>query len=83
MGGRKKSESLSKFKKILSKIIRPQEKSTYNINVIGGVRYLTKLCIRFIMQDEHKFKHHCHSLTPVCAKSLYTLFSHLLKLVTV
>ena len=63
----KKSASLPQFKSKLLNIIRPKKKSTYNICDIEGVRYLTKLRVRFSLLNEHKFRHNFDSLTPLCA----------------
>ena len=41
--------------------------TTYNICDIEGVRYLTKLRVRFSLLNEHKFRHNFDSLTPLCA----------------
>ena len=63
----KKSASLPQFRSKLLNIIRPKKKSTYNICDIEGVRYLTKLRVRFSLLYEHKFRHNFDSLTPLCA----------------
>ena len=63
----KNSESLFQFKGILLKLIRPQKKSTYDICDIEGVRYLTKLRLKFSTLNEHRFRHNFDCLTPFCA----------------
>ena len=62
----KNSISLSQFKNKLLKIVRPEESSIYSISDIEGVRLLTKLCLKFSMLNEHKFRHNFDSLTPFC-----------------
>ena len=57
--------SLFQFKSKLLKL-RPQKKSTYNICDIEGVRYLTKLRLKFSLLNEDRFSHNFDSPTPFC-----------------
>ena len=66
----KKSVSLSQFKNEVLKNIRPQKNSIFNISDIAGVRYLSKLRLRFSMLHEHKFRHNFDSLTHLCASGM-------------
>ena len=58
-----KAAYLSQYKRQLLKIIRPPKKFCD----IEGVRYLTKLRLRFSLLNEQKFRHGFDSLTPLCA----------------
>ena len=43
------------------------QKPTYNIHDIAGIRLLTKLRLNFSALNEHKFSHNFECLDPICA----------------
>ena len=46
--------------------MRPTENSIYDIYDIKGVRILTKLCLRFIALNEHRFRQRFKIVSPLC-----------------
>lgn len=63
----KNSRSISEFKQKLLQIIKPVTNSMYNISDIDGVRYLTKIRLKFSALNEHKFRHRFDCINPCCA----------------
>ena len=51
------SESIVVFKSKLLSFIRPSKRSIFNVNDPEGVKYLTRLRLRFSHLNEHKFRH--------------------------
>ena len=51
------SESIAVFKNKLVSFIRPSKRSIFNVNDPEGVKYLTRLRLRFSHLNEHKFRH--------------------------
>ena len=51
------SESILVFKSKLLSFIRPSKRSIFNVNDPEGVKYLTRLRLRFSHLNEHKFRH--------------------------
>ena len=65
------SASISLFKKILLKFIRPRPNSVLNIMDPFGLKLLTRLCVNFSHLTEHKFQHNfLDTLNPLCSCSL-------------
>ena len=65
------SESRIVFKSKLLSFIRPGKISIFNINDPEGVKYLTRLRLRFSHLNEHKFRHgFLDTLNPLCNCSL-------------
>ena len=65
------SESIAAFKSKLLSFIRPSKISIFNGNDPDGVKYLTRLRLRFIHLSEHKFRHSfLDTLNPLCNCSL-------------
>ena len=62
----KNSTSIAVFKRKLLAMIRPNKNSIYGINDIVGVRYLSKLRLKFSILNEHRFRHNFDCLDPVC-----------------
>ena len=50
----KNSRSISEFKRKLLQIIKPVKNSMYNISDIDGIKYLTKIRLKFSALNEHK-----------------------------
>ena len=65
----KSSRSISEFKRKLLQIIKPVKNSLYNISDIDGIKYLTKLRLKFSALNEHKFRHRFDCLNPCCTCS--------------
>ena len=64
------ADSLEVFKKRLLSFIKPLPNSIYNIHNPFGVKYLTRLRIRFSHLKGHKFKHNFqNSIDPMCSCS--------------
>ena len=51
------SESIAVLKSKLLFFIRPSKRYILNVNDPEGVKYLTRLCLRFSHLSEHKFRH--------------------------
>ena len=51
------SQSIVVFKGKLLSFIRPSKRSIFNVNDPEGVKYLTRLHLRFSHLNEHKFRH--------------------------
>ena len=65
------SEPIAVFKSKLLSFIRPSERSIFNVNDPQGVKYLTRLRLRFSHLNEHKFRHgFLDTLNPLCNCSL-------------
>ena len=65
------SESIVVFKSKLLSFIRPSKRSIFNVNDPEGVKYLTRLRLRFSHLNEHKFRHgFLDTLNPLCNCSL-------------
>ena len=65
------SESTVVFKNKLLSFIRPSKRSIFNVNDPEGVKYLTRLRLRFSHLNEHKFRHgFLDALNPLCNCSL-------------
>ena len=65
------SESLVVFKSKLLSFIRPSTRSIFSVNDPEGVKYLTRLRLRFSHLNEHKFRHgFLDTLNPLCNCSL-------------
>ena len=65
------SESIATFKSKLLSFIRPSKRSIFNVNDPEGVKYLTRLRLRFSHLNEHKFRHgFLDTLNPLCNRSL-------------
>ena len=62
----KSSRSISEFKRKQLQIIKPVKNSLYNISDIDGIKYLTKLRLKFSALNEHKFRHRFDCLNPCC-----------------
>ena len=62
----KNSRSISEFKRKLLQIIKPVKNSMYNISDIDGIKYLTKIRLKFSALNEHKFRHKFDCLNPCC-----------------
>ena len=61
------SESIVVFKSKLLCFIRPSKRSTFSVNDPEGVKYLTRLSLRFSHLNENKFGHgFLDSLNPLC-----------------
>ena len=59
------------FKSKLLSFIRPSKRSIFNVNDPEGVKYLTRLRLRFSHLNEHKFRHgFLDTLNPLCNCSL-------------
>ena len=63
----RESNTLGEFKRKLLAKIRFDKKSVFEIRGMRGVRCLTKLRVRFIRLNEHKFRHNYESVSPICA----------------
>ena len=64
-------ESIVVFKSKLLSFIRPIKRSIFNVNDPEGVKYLTRLRLRFSHLNEHKFTHgFLDTLNPLCNCSL-------------
>ena len=62
------SESIVVFK---SKLLSFIQRSIFNVNDPEGVKYMTRLCLRFSHLNEHKFRHgFLDTLNPLCNCSL-------------
>ena len=69
--GIQNSESIAVFKSKLLSFIRPSKRSIFNVNGPEGVKYLTRLRLRFSHLNEHKFRHDfLDILNPLCNCSL-------------
>ena len=67
----KTQESIVVFKSKLLSFIRPSKRSIFNVNDPEGVKYLTRLRLRFSHLNEHKFRHgFLDTLNPLCNCSL-------------
>ena len=67
----KNLESIVVFKSKLLSFIRPSKRSIFNVNDPEGVKYLTRLRLRFSHWNEHKFRHgFLDTLNPLCNCSL-------------
>ena len=65
------SKSIAVFKNKLLSFTRPSKISIFNVNDPEGVKYLTRLPIRFSHLNEHKFRHgFLDALNPLCNCSL-------------
>ena len=65
------SDSIAVFKSKLLSSIRPSKRSIFNVNDPEGVKYLTRLRLRFSHLNEHKFRHgFLDTLNPLCNCSL-------------
>ena len=65
------SESIEVFKSKLLAFIRPSKRSVFNVNDSEGVKYLTRLRLRFNHLNEHKLRHgFLDTLNPLCNCSL-------------
>ena len=65
------SESIAAFNSKLFSFIRPSERSVFNVNDPEGVKYLTRLRLRFSHLNKHKFRHSfLDALNPFCNCSL-------------
>ena len=65
------SESIAVFKIKLLSFIRPSKISLFNVNDPEGVKYLTRLHLRFSHLNYHKFRHSfLDTLNPLCNCSL-------------
>ena len=65
------SESIVVFKSKLLSFIRPSKRSIFNVNDPEGVKYLTRLRLRFSHLNEHKFRHgFLDTLNSLCNCSL-------------
>ena len=49
----KESETISEFKRKLLAVVRPKQKSVYNVFDRVGIKKLTKLCLQFSPLNEH------------------------------
>ena len=68
------SESIVVFKSKLLSFIRPSKRSIFNVNDPEGVKYLTRLRLRFSHLNKHKFRHgFLDTLNPLCNCSLKTM----------
>ena len=64
-------ESIAVFKNKLLSFIRPRKRFVFNANDPEGVKYLTRLRLRFSHLNEHKFRHgFLDTLNPLCNCSL-------------
>ena len=55
------------LKKELLKLIRPEPKSTYNINDTKGLKLLTRLRLGLSHLGDHKFRHNFQDcVSPMC-----------------
>ena len=55
------------FKSKLLSFIRPSKRSIFNVNDPEGVKYLTRLSLRFSHLNERKFRHgFLDTLNPLC-----------------
>ena len=64
-------ESIVVFTSKLLSFIRPSKIYIFNVNDPEGVKYLTRLCLRFSHFSEHKFRHDfLDTLKPLCNCSL-------------
>ena len=65
------SKSIAAFKSKLLSFIRSSKRSIFNVNDPEGVKYLTRLRLRFSHLNEHKFRHGLlDALNPLCNRSL-------------
>ena len=65
------SESIVAFKSKLLSFIRPSKRSIFHVNDPEGVKYLTRLRLRFSHLNEHRFRHgFLDTLNPLCNCSL-------------
>ena len=65
------SESIVVFKSKLLSFIRPSKRSIFNVNDPEGVKYLTRLRLRFSHLNEQKFRHgFLDTFNPLCNCSL-------------
>ena len=66
-----KTQSLAVFKNKLLSFIRPIKTSIFNVNEPEGLKYLTRLHLRFNNLNEHKFRYgFLDNLNPLCKCSL-------------
>ena len=66
-----KTRSLLQFSKTNFSFIRPSKRSIFNVNDPEGVKYLTRLRLRFSLLNETKFTHgFLDTLNPLCNCSL-------------
>ena len=60
------SQTISKFKRKLSKLIRPHERSIFNIYDLEGIKLLTHLRVEFSDLRYHRYRHNFHCASPTC-----------------
>ena len=67
------SESIAIFKKRLLSFIRPIPSNVYNIFDPIGLKFLTRLHLRFSHLNEHRFRHNCQEcINPLRSCNLET-----------
>ena len=62
----KESETISEFKRELLTVIRPKQKSAYNVYDRVGIKNLTNLRLQFSPLNEQRFPHHFDCFSPRC-----------------
>ena len=64
-------KTIAVFRNKLLSFIRPSKRSIFNVNNPEGVKYLTRLSLRFSHLNEHKFRQGFRdTLNPLCNYSL-------------
>ena len=67
------AESISSFKNKLLAVIRPVQRSVFNIFDPKGLKILTRLRVGFSHLNEHRFRHNIENcINPLCSCSLET-----------
>ena len=61
----KELETMSEFKRKPLAVIRPKQRSVYNVYDRVGIKDLTKSGLQFSPLNEYKFRHHFSALAPV------------------